>query len=118
MYSTSTTLLMQVLSFSTFFIPSAFIARPQVTSFLFHEYRKSFTGCYYTTIPAANPVRQKGWKGLPLVSPRYKQCPYRPTARWWSFLLYTRFNPFLPDCKTSFSRIFCIFLCYFLIFKT
>ena len=23
------------------------------------------------------------------------------------------FDPFLPDCKTSFSRIFYIFLCYF-----
>ena len=27
-------------------------------------------------------------------------------------------NPFLPDCKTSFSQIFFIFLCYFNIFKT
>ena len=29
-----------------------------------------------------------------------------------------KINPFFPDCKTTFSRIFKIFLCYFLIVKT
>ena len=38
-------------------------------------------------------------------------------VRRLSYLLLA-FNPFLPDCKTTFSRIFYIFLCYFEIFKT
>ena len=39
-----------------------------------------------------------------------KNLSYLTVVAWWWIFM---FNPFFPDCKTTFSQIFYIFLCYF-----